>query len=466
MILDDHLTIMKTTQRKSHVRLISIAALVAALCPTIAHSEGSSGTETSNHSDYGDLAQKLNAGDPATIAAVKKVLDRNMEGVDSIPASRVSSSTLRDFVNNDMLEIGYTAYSPGSVILSIREEASKAIVQLSSGVTLILEVGNKPGVIIISSMALFLGASGGSPQEYLKRVRDLSRPFLGEATDDSITLFDGRDSNMPASLLCESRLRFDPNFDHSLVLEIMAATERVMKIANRPSIDSDDLIMARGGIGAVLAQDEKSGYIFVVSVMEGGAAAQARMAKGDIICGVDGNNVMPTYVDGKPSLPFSVSLTDAIDLLKGKVGTSVKVVYSPAPHENVQTLTLERGKIPKDATQTNRGNPVSPSPHTIGSDAVARELLVGTWMMGDGIWHYYSFNADGSFLYEKVVEMAGLVDEIKGTWLLSGNELSVDAKIPDSKDHPIRFRVAKVEKTTLVLIHSNSGESITLEKTK
>lgn len=87
------------------------------------------------------------------------------------------------------------------------------------------------------------------------------------------------------------------------------------------------------GIGAVVTQDSKTGSIRIMEVYEGGAAKEAGIVSGDSITKVDGKSVK------------NEELTDVVQSMKGKEGTTVEVEFYIAKTKKHQTFTLERRNV-------------------------------------------------------------------------------------------------------------------------
>lgn len=87
------------------------------------------------------------------------------------------------------------------------------------------------------------------------------------------------------------------------------------------------------GIGAVVAQDSKTGNIYIVKAYEGGAAKEAGLVSGDSITKVDGKSVEKE------------ELADVVERMKGKEGTTVEVECYIAKSKTYQTFTMERRNV-------------------------------------------------------------------------------------------------------------------------
>lgn len=86
------------------------------------------------------------------------------------------------------------------------------------------------------------------------------------------------------------------------------------------------------GIGAVVTMNE-DGQLVVVSPMEGQPAMEAGLRAGDIILEVDGREIT------------GMSLTDAVLLIRGPRGTTVKLTVLRPGTEGVLTFEIVRAKI-------------------------------------------------------------------------------------------------------------------------
>ena len=85
------------------------------------------------------------------------------------------------------------------------------------------------------------------------------------------------------------------------------------------------------GIGAVV--DLSDGRPVIVSVFEGGPAARAGLAHGDLIISVDGKDTQ------------GLALPAVTSRIRGPAGTSVTLVVEPAGNAPRRTLTLERASV-------------------------------------------------------------------------------------------------------------------------
>lgn len=87
------------------------------------------------------------------------------------------------------------------------------------------------------------------------------------------------------------------------------------------------------GIGALVAQDSKTGKVYIVEAYEGGAAKEAGIVTGDCIVKVDGKSVEKD------------ELEDVVDRMKGREGTTVEVEFYIAKSKTHQTFTMERRNV-------------------------------------------------------------------------------------------------------------------------
>ena len=354
------------------LRLIWISIFLSILSPGVGHTQNGSneGTEPSSD-DFKRLAVALKVGDPKMVVAVKALVGRQMQKLDETPSSDVTFITLANFIKHPVLEIGYGAYSVGNAIESADTTSfvgTSITVKLTSGVVLEIRNGKKSGQVEVSSRIRLRSSEQAQPHALVQRVRDLVREIIGSATDTSIFYDDGERSRSSPAFYCLRTIQFDKTFDHDLLLRTMADVERVMLTARRPTVDSDDLVMARGGIGTILSQDEKSGYIFIDKVIEGGPASKAGLKDKDIIVAVDDTAMLPKNLNEKPVVPFSVTLADVVDHVKGPLGSPFKVTVSRAPYKTQETITLVRGKLP--ATLDNKNE--TPSPAAVKSEGPAK----------------------------------------------------------------------------------------------
>ncbi|MDE7425955.1 MAG: S41 family peptidase [Lachnospiraceae bacterium] len=87
------------------------------------------------------------------------------------------------------------------------------------------------------------------------------------------------------------------------------------------------------GIGALVAQDSKTGKVYIVEAYEGGAAKEAGIVAGDSITKVNGKSVKKE------------ELTDVVERMKGKEGTTVEIEFYIAKSKTRQTFTMERRNV-------------------------------------------------------------------------------------------------------------------------
>lgn len=87
------------------------------------------------------------------------------------------------------------------------------------------------------------------------------------------------------------------------------------------------------GIGALVAQDSKTGKVYIVEAYEGGAAKEAGIVSGDSITKVNGKSVEDE------------ELTDVVERMKGKEGTTVEIEFYIAKSKTRQTFTMERRNV-------------------------------------------------------------------------------------------------------------------------
>ncbi|MBD5088400.1 MAG: S41 family peptidase [Clostridiales bacterium] len=87
------------------------------------------------------------------------------------------------------------------------------------------------------------------------------------------------------------------------------------------------------GIGALVAQDSKTGKVYIVEAYEGGAAKEAGIVAGDSITKVNGKSVKKE------------ELTDVVERMKGKEGTTVEIEFYIAKSKTYQTFTMERRNV-------------------------------------------------------------------------------------------------------------------------
>ena len=87
------------------------------------------------------------------------------------------------------------------------------------------------------------------------------------------------------------------------------------------------------GIGALVAQDSKTGKVYIVEAYEGGAAKEAGIVAGDSITKVNGKSVKKE------------ELTDVVERMKGKEGTTVEIEFYIAKSKTHQTFTMERRNV-------------------------------------------------------------------------------------------------------------------------
>lgn len=87
------------------------------------------------------------------------------------------------------------------------------------------------------------------------------------------------------------------------------------------------------GIGASVAMNTKDGIAYVVETYEGGAAHEAGIVSGDSITKVD-----HTSVKGE-------NLTEVVEKIKGKEGTTVDVEFYIAKTKEYKTYNLERRNV-------------------------------------------------------------------------------------------------------------------------
>ena len=90
-----------------------------------------------------------------------------------------------------------------------------------------------------------------------------------------------------------------------------------------------------GGLGIVVTKD--SNFIKVVSPIDGTPAAKAGILAGDYISEIDGKST------------FDMSLTDAVELMRGKVGGRVKIVVLRKNEKEPLDFTLRREVIKIDS---------------------------------------------------------------------------------------------------------------------
>lgn len=87
------------------------------------------------------------------------------------------------------------------------------------------------------------------------------------------------------------------------------------------------------GIGALVAQDSNSGKVYIVEAYEGGAAKEAGIVSGDSITKVNGKSVEKE------------ELSEVVDRMKGKEGTTVEVEFYIAKTKTYQTFIMERKNV-------------------------------------------------------------------------------------------------------------------------
>lgn len=87
------------------------------------------------------------------------------------------------------------------------------------------------------------------------------------------------------------------------------------------------------GIGALVAQDSKTGKVYIVEAYEGGAAKEAGIVAGDSITKVNGKSVKKE------------ELSDVVERMKGKEGTTVEIEFYIAKSKTRQTFTMERRNV-------------------------------------------------------------------------------------------------------------------------
>ncbi len=92
-----------------------------------------------------------------------------------------------------------------------------------------------------------------------------------------------------------------------------------------------------GGLGIVISI--KDGSLTVVAPLEGTPAWKAGIKAGDIVQQIGDESTI------------NMSLTDAVNKLRGKIGTTVKLVISRPGHANPITVTLTRAVINIDSVQ-------------------------------------------------------------------------------------------------------------------
>ena len=92
-----------------------------------------------------------------------------------------------------------------------------------------------------------------------------------------------------------------------------------------------------GGLGIVVTKD--SNFIKVVSPIDDTPAARAGVLAGDYISEIDGKNT------------FDMSLTDAVDLMRGKVGEKIKIVVLRKGETKPLEFTLRRENIKIEAVK-------------------------------------------------------------------------------------------------------------------
>lgn len=80
-----------------------------------------------------------------------------------------------------------------------------------------------------------------------------------------------------------------------------------------------------GGIGVTVTEDEATGYIKVISPIEGTPGDRANIKPGDLIIAVNGNEIR------------GLALEDAVDLMRGEPGTKVRLeLYRPATSDRFE----------------------------------------------------------------------------------------------------------------------------------
>ena len=92
-----------------------------------------------------------------------------------------------------------------------------------------------------------------------------------------------------------------------------------------------------GGLGIVVTKD--SNFIKVVSPIDDTPAARAGVLAGDYISEIDGKNT------------FDMSLTDAVDLMRGKVGEKIKIVVLRKGETKPLEFTLRRENVKIEAVK-------------------------------------------------------------------------------------------------------------------
>jgi len=99
-----------------------------------------------------------------------------------------------------------------------------------------------------------------------------------------------------------------------------------------------------GGLGVQVTED--NGVIKVISPMDGTPAAKAGLQAGDLI----------THIDGRPVI--GIGLQAAVDAMRGKVGTPIKLTVRRAKQEPFD-VTLTRAVIVIPAVQSHREGDVA-----------------------------------------------------------------------------------------------------------
>jgi carboxyl-terminal processing protease len=102
--------------------------------------------------------------------------------------------------------------------------------------------------------------------------------------------------------------------------------------------EKEDLSGRFGGIGALVSQAEDGSI--VLDPMEGLPAEQAGVQKGDIVIKVDDTEVTP-----------ATTIDDVVTLIRGEVGTIVKLTLQRAGQDTAVVVDIERQEIPTPSVE-------------------------------------------------------------------------------------------------------------------
>ena len=103
-------------------------------------------------------------------------------------------------------------------------------------------------------------------------------------------------------------------------------------------VDQADLAGSFHGIGAYVGTNS-DGYPVIISPMENSPAEAAGIVAGDIVLEIDG------------TIANSISLQEAILLIRGPEGTPVELLVKHLLHEEPEFITIVRGNIPIDSVR-------------------------------------------------------------------------------------------------------------------